>query len=146
MTKPKKRSPERIKAYNKLTKELALGNMIRPDACSQCGKTGCPIEAHHEDYSKPLDVMWLCNVCHTEQHSALLKMLTKEILQDLYYKKKLTLKQIGEIIGRCEAVVWTYFKRFGIPTRSRAYGWLGKKHSEETKMKMRMTQPKRNQG
>ncbi len=30
--------------------------------CSDCGET--KVEAHHEDYSKPLDVEWLCKKHH----------------------------------------------------------------------------------
>ena len=38
--------------------------LIRPTVCSECGNTG-KIEAHHPDYSKPLEVDWLCKACHT---------------------------------------------------------------------------------
>lgn len=26
------------------------------------------LQAHHEDYSKPLDVRWACRKCHLESH------------------------------------------------------------------------------
>jgi hypothetical protein len=28
--------------------------------------------AHHEDYDRPLDVMWLCQPCHKQRHKELL--------------------------------------------------------------------------
>lgn len=40
-----------------------LGELIRPYVCATCGAEG-PIEAHHEDYAKPLEVVWLCRACH----------------------------------------------------------------------------------
>ena len=33
--------------------------------CNICGKKA---DAHHEDYSKPLDVMWLCRQHHIQRH------------------------------------------------------------------------------
>lgn len=39
----------------------------RPDKCSRCG-VPCYAEAHHPDYSKPLEVIWLCRLCHAEIH------------------------------------------------------------------------------
>ena len=42
--------------------------------CEICGKTE-NIDAHHDDYSKPLEVKWLCRLCHREHHAE--KELTK---------------------------------------------------------------------
>lgn len=37
-----------------------------PKSCDNCGDPKA--EMHHEDYSKPLDVNWLCRKCHLELH------------------------------------------------------------------------------
>jgi hypothetical protein len=44
-----------------------LGILTRPDHCSQCGSRK-RIQAHHPDYSKPLEVVWLCATCHGKVH------------------------------------------------------------------------------
>lgn len=36
--------------------------------CRDCG--ALKVQAHHEDYSKPLDVIWLCQKCHKAVHMA----------------------------------------------------------------------------
>ena len=63
--------------YNNQEKRAAhvlVGNAVRdgrlekPDTCQICGAKPGRIEGHHEDYSKPLEVMWLCRSCHTAQH------------------------------------------------------------------------------
>lgn len=36
---------------------------MRPETCSKCYE-GETIQAHHEDYTKPLEVDWLCPMCH----------------------------------------------------------------------------------
>lgn len=43
------------------------GVLTRPSTCAKCGR-GKRIEAHHENYYKPLDVIWLCNRCHRKLH------------------------------------------------------------------------------
>jgi hypothetical protein len=52
-------------AYNRVARAIRRGELVRPETCSRCGGRGKgPIEAHHEDHQKPLDVEWLCSSCH----------------------------------------------------------------------------------
>jgi hypothetical protein len=44
---------------------IARGDLVR-QPCEVCGVE--PAQAHHDDYSKPLDVRWLCRKHHGEQH------------------------------------------------------------------------------
>ena len=37
--------------------------LLKPKICEKCGKK-LKLTAHHEDYTKPLDVKWLCYECH----------------------------------------------------------------------------------
>jgi ribosomal protein S27AE len=64
-------SPDRTKrlVQQALNKAVRDGLLNRPSRCSSCGKPG-DIEAHHEDYSKPYDVEWLCGDCHRSKHAS----------------------------------------------------------------------------
>lgn len=53
-------------ARYQLNLAVRRGDLVRPSLCSQCGSSG-KITAHHTDYSKPLEVIWLCYVCHGNQ-------------------------------------------------------------------------------
>lgn len=60
------RNPTPKRAYLALRLAMNAGLVTKPDHCSGCG---CPdtervIQAHHADYSRPLDVIWLCPRCH----------------------------------------------------------------------------------
>jgi hypothetical protein len=57
------RYPEKYKASQDVKLALKSGVVKRPGNCSQCQKE-CKPEGHHEDYSKPLEVVWLCKSCH----------------------------------------------------------------------------------
>jgi hypothetical protein len=43
------------------------GELIRSKNCSECN-SDYKIEGHHDDYTKPLQVKWLCELCHKEWH------------------------------------------------------------------------------
>lgn len=45
---------------------LKKGQLVRLP-CEVCGKP--KTHGHHDDYSKPLEVRWLCSVHHAEQHN-----------------------------------------------------------------------------
>jgi len=62
----RKRNPEKLKAQNELNYAIRSGRMERKP-CEVCG-TDQRVHAHHHDYSKPLDVRWLCFVCHKKAH------------------------------------------------------------------------------
>ena len=48
-------------ARNKVRSMIRNGKWVR-QPCSRCGNPKG--EAHHEDYSKPLEVKWFCRSCH----------------------------------------------------------------------------------
>lgn len=56
--------PEKHAARVAVSKAIRQGVLARKP-CEVCGKKG---EAHHEDYSRPLDVRWLCREHHAQEH------------------------------------------------------------------------------
>ncbi len=56
---------EKYKARVALYNAIYLGNVERKP-CEVCGSN--KVHGHHEDYSKPLDVKWLCVEHHTDRH------------------------------------------------------------------------------
>ena len=59
--------PVKVKATRATSNAIRDGKLIRPDICSACRKS-CKPEAHHDDYTKPLTVRWLCRSCHCKHH------------------------------------------------------------------------------
>jgi hypothetical protein len=54
---------DRKRARVAVQNALRRGKLVRPTKCQDCG-IECKPEASHGDYSKPLDVKWLCRPCH----------------------------------------------------------------------------------
>ncbi|MBT7878107.1 MAG: hypothetical protein HN738_08495 [Gammaproteobacteria bacterium] len=44
------------------------GRLYKPDDCSECKATPDMLHGHHDDYSQPLVVRWLCAICHSRWH------------------------------------------------------------------------------
>ena len=59
----KERYPERVKARDVLIHAIKDGRIQR-GRCEECGEENA--QAHHDDYSKPLEVRWLCRKHHAE--------------------------------------------------------------------------------
>lgn len=61
------RFPEKNLARQRLMFAIKSKKVVRPDRCPECKAVG-PVQAHHTDYSKPLDVVWVCFKCHREKY------------------------------------------------------------------------------
>ena len=61
-------NPEKVYAKNEVMKAVKSGVIERKN-CEKCGNTKSL--GHHSDYSKPLDVIWLCAKCHRLLHESL---------------------------------------------------------------------------
>lgn len=57
---------EKEKARMKASGARRSGKLTSPTNCQCCGRAG-QLDMHHEDYSKPFDVQWLCRSCHMYQ-------------------------------------------------------------------------------
>lgn len=59
-----KRNPEKYKAQNAVSNAIRDGRLER----QPCRRCGAKAHAHHADYSKPLEVDWLCARHHAMEH------------------------------------------------------------------------------
>lgn len=63
--------PEHNRARWIVAGAIGRGRLIKPTSCSACGECPAPgvdgrsrLHAHHKDHTKPLEVEWLCALCH----------------------------------------------------------------------------------
>ena len=47
---------------------IRRGELSRSTTCDLCDAKDCEIDAHHVDYGKPLEIIWVCSICHGKVH------------------------------------------------------------------------------
>ena len=62
----REKNPEKVLAHDRVRRAKEAGILV-PGPCEVCGATNA--HAHHEDYSKPLEVRWICQPCHNAVHA-----------------------------------------------------------------------------
>ncbi len=58
--------PNKYKAHSLVNYAIKAGR-LKNEECRECGRVE-DTHAHHDDYSKPLNVRWLCPPCHKSWH------------------------------------------------------------------------------
>jgi hypothetical protein len=66
--KARARNPLYNKAHLAVSRAIIKGTLVKPNECECCKTDTSSIEAHHEDYTLPLIVVWLCSACHKTHH------------------------------------------------------------------------------
>lgn len=61
------RFPNKYRAHAMVRSQMRMGNLAK-EPCEVCGSE-TKVHAHHDDYSKPLNVRWLCPVHHSQWHA-----------------------------------------------------------------------------
>lgn len=65
---------QRLKANARSYLNVYLKRGLIEKGTCKCGSK--ETEAHHEDYTKPLEVIWMCRECHLKHH----QNISREIL------------------------------------------------------------------
>lgn len=92
------------------TLAVRYGKLDKPTTCSVCGqiKAAYDITAHHEDYSKPMGVVWACRKCHC--------------MLDRLREERLGIKRAHRIRGRIlsdadHAEIRRLYNQVGVPQK-----------------------------
>lgn len=74
-----KRNFIKQQARMKVKNAIRYGKIIRPERCSMCN-TDTMVEGHHNDYSKELEVTWVCRKCHADIHKKIDMLISGKTL------------------------------------------------------------------
>lgn len=65
------------RAQTAVLRAVRSGRIVKPASCERCGTVTDRLDAHHSDYSRTLDVVWLCRSCHSAAHAAIRAKIPK---------------------------------------------------------------------
>jgi len=63
----RKNNFEKCRAHDKIKYAIKKGKIKKSEKCEFCGEKE-KLHGHHENYEKPLEVIWLCSRCHVAIH------------------------------------------------------------------------------
>lgn len=95
--------PDRQRARSAVQNAIRSGRLVRPTSCERCQCQTKNIHSHHTDYSRPLDVLWLCRSCHGRAD--------RELRQPLVVARRLERKAVHKNNVRRQAVARTARRR-----------------------------------
>ncbi len=78
-----------------LRQAVVRGDIVKPASCERCGAAPLKtahIHGHHHDYSKPLDVAWLCLACHGAAH----RLTDADLIRDAEAIRAALVDEAGE--------------------------------------------------
>lgn len=64
----KERNKLKCRAHNLVNAHIRRGKIAKGESCEVCGDSD-RLHAHHDDYSKPTEIRWLCPQCHADWHN-----------------------------------------------------------------------------
>ncbi len=74
----RKRNKKAATATGILNNAIFMKRIKRPSSCEMCNREYDKINGHHEDYSEPLAVIWVCHSCHGKIHSGSILVVTNK--------------------------------------------------------------------
>lgn len=120
------RHPQKAAARRATMAAIKSGKLVR-QPCEGCGRA--KVQAHHSDYSKPLEITWLCQHCHSAEHRRLnLIALSPHARRELATIKEMmlwgmTLAQTAAVIGRSTSFVNDNVRRHRITLGTTRRRW-----------------------
>lgn len=114
--KRRKIDKKKWRAHSKVRIAIKRG-LLKKSPCVVCGTT-YRVHGHHLDYSKPLEVVWLCSLHHCKTHSMRKdkpgrppkNLYLKEKIQE-FRDKNLSYAEIGKEMGMSRQLVQYYYYR-----------------------------------
>lgn len=88
----------KMRARSTVQYAVRTGALHRADVCENCDRPGLT-QGHHEDYSRPLDVIWLCRSCHSARHAGPREPRRLTYLEMLRWDRGLTRQEVAEYTG-----------------------------------------------